>query len=83
MLRMLVEHLRGVEGAGHTARPALTLEQPPQQDGVDLVRVDDVAVLVDRADAVGVAVSDQAGVALFFHDDGLRQRRCAAGWVRG
>src|ERR1035438_4075103 len=40
-----VQHLGGVEGAGDGARPALALEYPTQQDGKDLVRIDELAVL--------------------------------------
>ena len=60
-----VEHERGVEGAGDVAGPAFAFEQPLEQDGEDLVCVDDVAVLVYRADAVGVAIGDEACVTLF------------------
>ena len=63
-----VEHLGGVEGTGDVAGPALAVEQPLEQDGEDLVRVDDVAMLIDRADAVGVSVGDEACIA-FFGDD--------------
>ncbi len=68
-----VEHFGGVEGAGHGAGPAFAAENPAEQDGKDLVRVDEVAVLVGGADAVGVAVGAEAGVALV-GDDCLAKR---------
>jgi hypothetical protein len=46
----------------------LRLQHPAQQHGVDLVRVDEVAVLVGCADAVGVAVGAEAGLAAVGHD---------------
>ena len=42
----------------------LRLSTQLEQDGVDFVRVDEVAVLVGGADAVGVAVGAEAGVAV-------------------
>ncbi len=66
-----VQHFGGVEGAGDVAGPAFVLEQPLENDGEDLVRVDDVAVLVDGADAVGVAIGDEAGVAVLGDDAAL------------
>ena len=58
-----VEHFGGVEGAGHVAGPAFVFEHPTEEDREDFVRVDEVAVLVGGADAVGVAVGAEAGVA--------------------
>ena len=78
-----VEHFGGVEGAGDVAGPAFVLEQPLEDDGEDLVCVDDVAVFVNGADAVGVAIGDEAGVAVLGDDGASGSRRCAAGWARG
>jgi hypothetical protein len=63
-----IEHFGGVEGAGDGAGPAFALEHPAEQDGEDFVRVDEVAVLVGGADAVGVAVGAEAGLAAVGHD---------------
>jgi hypothetical protein len=63
LLADAVEHLGGVEGAGDGAGPAFVLEHPTEQHGEDFVRVDEVAVLVGCADAVGVAVGAEAGLA--------------------
>ena len=62
-----VQHFSGVEGAGHGAGPALALERPTEQDGENLVRIDEVAILICRPDAVGVAVGAQAGLAAVGH----------------
>ena len=70
--RDAIQHARGVEGARDHARPLLALEQPAQQDGVTLVRVNKAAVLGDGADAVGVAIGDEARVTLFAHHHLLR-----------
>ena len=73
-----VEHAGGVEGAGDGAGPLLALEKPLQQHRETLVRVDEAAVLGDRADAVGVAVDRQAGAAFFAHHgvlEGFHVRR--------
>ncbi len=59
-----VDHLGGIECAGYVAGPALALDEPLGEDGEDLVGVDYVAVLIHRADAVRVAVGDEARVAL-------------------
>ncbi len=72
--RDAVQHLGGVEGAGNAAGPALALQRPAQQDREDFVGVDDVAVLVHGTDAVGVAVGNQAGVAVLRDDFNLRHR---------
>src|SRR4051812_14811140 len=54
-----VQHLCGVKGAHNFARPFLTFQQPPQQDGVDFVGIDVAAVFSDGADAVGITVGDE------------------------
>ena len=41
----------------------LYLQDPVEERGIDFVRVDEVAMLVGRADAVGVAVGAEAGLA--------------------
>ena len=58
-----VEHFGGVEGAGDGAGPAFAAQNPAQQHGEDLVRIDEVAVFIRGADAVGIAIGAQAGVA--------------------
>src|SRR5271156_3962979 len=67
-----VDHAGGVEGAGDVAWPFLALQQPTQQDGEDLMRIDEVAVFVDRAKAIGVAIGDESRVAVV-HDYRLLQ----------
>ena len=67
-----VEHLGGVEGACDGAGPAFAAQNPAQQHGIDFVRVDEVAIFIGRADAVGVAVGAEAGVA-FVLDDRLAE----------
>src|SRR3954462_12948855 len=52
-----VEHLRGGKGFHDIAWPAAALEEPAQQDGEDLVRVYEAAMLIAGADTVGVTVS--------------------------
>jgi hypothetical protein len=46
---------------------SFALEHPTEQHAEDLVRIDEVAVLVGGADAVGVAVGAQAGLAAVGH----------------
>src|SRR6185312_994337 len=67
-----VKHFGGVEGAGDSTRPALAAQNPTEQNGVDFVGVDKVAVLVSGADAVGVSIGTEAGVALV-GDDSVAQ----------
>src|SRR6185437_7692928 len=67
-----VKHFCGVEGAGDSTRPALAAQNPTEQNGVDFVRVDEVAELVSSADAVGVSIGAEAGVALV-GDDSIAQ----------
>src|SRR5206468_8338927 len=42
-------------------------QHPAQKHGKDLVGIHEVAVLVDRSDAVGVAVGAEASVAMVLH----------------
>jgi hypothetical protein len=65
-----VEHASGVKGARDIARPLFALEQPAQEDGVYLVRIDEIAVLIDGADAISVTIGREAGGA-FVLDDGV------------
>ena len=67
LLADAVEHFGGVESSGYGAGPAFALEHPTEQDGEDLVRVDEIAVLVGGADAVCVAVGAEAGLAVVGH----------------
>ena len=69
-----IHHAGGVEGAHHVARPLLAHQQPVQQNGHAFVRIDEAAVFGHRADAIGVAIGDQAGVTFFFHNRFLQQR---------
>ena len=39
-----------------------------------LVRIDEAAIFSHGADAIGIAVGDQAGMAFFFHNGFLQQR---------
>jgi len=59
-----VEHLGGVEGAGNRAGPAFAPQHPAQQHRENLVRVHKVAVLVRCANAIGIAVCAEPGVAM-------------------
>src|SRR5262245_37300624 len=63
-----IKHFGGVECADDFAGPLLAFQDPAQKDGVDLVRVDEGAVFGDGAHAVGIAISDEAAVALLAHD---------------
>ena len=49
------------ERSRHVARPLLSLQQPVGQDRNNLVRIDYIAVLIDRADAVRIAIRNQPG----------------------
>ena len=71
--RDAVDHLGGVECAGHIARPALARQQPIQQHREDLVCVHHVALLIHRADAVRVAIGNKPGVALLGNHGQLRR----------
>ena len=73
-----VDHARGVEGARHVAGPPLPLQQPAQQDGKNLVRIDEVAMLIDRAKAVGVAVGRQPCLAMVLHHCFLQRAICGS-----
>src|SRR5208283_716933 len=68
-----VHHAGGVEGAHHIARPLLVLQQPVQQNAHALVRIDEAAIFGHSANAVGIAVGDQAGVAFFLYYGLLQQ----------
>ena len=73
LLADAVQHLGGVEGARNGARPVIVmLERPAQQDAVNFVRIDEVAMLVDGADAVRVAVGAEASLTAVGHH-GLAQ----------
>ena len=63
-----IQHFCRIECARHGARPALAFEYPAEQNRKNLVWIDEVAVLVGRADAIGVPVGAEAGVALIRDD---------------
>ena len=67
-----VKHAGGIEGAHHVSRPLLALQQPAQQHAEYLVRVHEAAIFGDRADAVGIAIGGQTGIAVLT-DHGLLQ----------
>src|ERR1700760_220048 len=67
-----VQHLGRVEGARHIARPLLSLQKPLQKHGKDLVRIDNIPMLIHSPDAVGIAVRNQPRIAAFGHDSNLR-----------
>ena len=69
-----IDHAAGVEGAHHIARPFLVDQQPVQQHRHALVRIDEAPIFSHSADAVGIAVACQAGMAFFFHYYFLQQR---------
>src|SRR5581483_907374 len=58
-----VEHAGGIEGTHHFARPLLAFQQPLQQHGVTLVRIDEAAVFGHCTDAIGVTVGRQSSLA--------------------
>src|ERR1035437_3706002 len=62
-----VKHLGGIEGARDGAGPAFAPQHPTEQDGIDLVRIDEVALIVGGADAVRVAVRAEPCVAAVGH----------------
>src|SRR5271156_924726 len=59
-----VYHLGRVERPGHIARPLLAFEQPFQQEAVDLIGVDELPLLIHRADAVRVTIGSKASLAV-------------------
>ncbi len=78
-----IEHLGGVEGARHATGPALALQQPTQQDGENLVWIDEVAVLIDRAQPIGIAVGHESGLAFLCGRPYPGARERAAQWAQG
>src|SRR5260370_35450529 len=62
-----VDHARGVECADDIAGPVFALQEPMQQNGENLVRVHKASVFGYRADAVGIAIGSQAGIASLAH----------------
>src|SRR5947208_2554902 len=68
-----VHHARGVESANYLARPFLSFQEPAQQDGKNLMRINEAAVFCNGADAVGVTVCSQTGVAVILYHCLLKQ----------
>ena len=66
--RDAVDHARGVKGAYNFAGPLFPLQQPAQQDRENFVRIDEAAIFSDGANAVGIAIGREAGIALFADD---------------
>src|SRR5437868_209606 len=63
-----IKHLGGVEGADDLTGPFLALQNPAQKNRVNLMGVHKAAIFGDGTDAISVAVSDEAAVALFAHN---------------
>ena len=57
----------------------LYLQDPTQQHGINFVRIDEVAVFIGGADAVGIAVGAESGLALVAGRWLRRERGC---WAR-
>ena len=76
--REAVDEHRGRERLDDAAGLALVLDEVPGDEADDAVRVHEVAVAVDRADAVGVAVGDERRV-----EAARRARGRAASSIRG
>src|SRR6185437_9322531 len=77
-----VEHARCVESAHHFAGPFFSCEQPFEEYGENLVRVDETAVFCDSADAVGVAVRGKTGMTFLAHNDVLQRAHMRLDWFR-
>src|SRR6516162_377323 len=60
-----VEHAGCIESPDDIALPSSSLQDPLQDDGVTLVRIDEAAVFSHRAEAVSVTIGRQAGMARF------------------
>ena len=70
--RDAVKHLRRIESPRHVARPSLAIKQPLQKNRENLVRVHDVAMFIHCADTVGVAIGNEARIALLRNHRELR-----------
>src|SRR5207245_2750151 len=68
-----VHHARGVESANYLARPFLSFQEPAQQDGKNLMRINEAAVFCNGADAVGVTVCSETGMAVVLYHSFLKQ----------
>src|ERR1700681_4021824 len=62
-----VHHAGSVEGANHVARPLLANQEPVQKYRHALVRIDETTVFGDRANAIGVAIRRESGMAFLFY----------------
>src|SRR4029077_16452406 len=75
-----VDHARGVECPDDIAGPLFALPEPTQQSGENLVRVHKASVFGYGADAVGIAIGSQAGIAsLAYHRLVQQGRVCLSG----
>src|SRR5437773_5493349 len=68
-----VHHARGVESANYLARPFLSFQEPAQQDGKNLMRINEAAVFCNIADTVGVTVCSETGMAIVLYHSFLKQ----------
>src|SRR3982074_1709191 len=75
-----VDHARSVECADNFARPLFALQEPVQEKGENLVRVDKASVFGYRTDAVCIAIGRQAGIAFLAEHCLLQQGRV---WLDG
>src|SRR3984957_5301496 len=69
----LVDHFGGGKSFGDFAGKLTGTGEMPEQDGENLVRIDERAIAIDCADAVGVAVEAKTRV-VFSFDHGLAER---------
>src|SRR6202789_4356610 len=68
--RDAINHLRSIEGPRHLTWPLLPLQKPVHQQTKNLVRINDVSMLIHSTDAIRIAICDQSRIT-FLRDDSL------------
>src|ERR1700761_8827254 len=79
--RDAVQHFRGVESSCDAASPAFALQKPAQQDGKNLVWIDEVAIFVHRAKTIRVAIGDEASLAFLCDNRVLQCEYVGLDWL--
>src|SRR3954454_9278141 len=67
-----VQHFGRVERACDSTGPSFALKQPAQQDGKNLMRVNEIAVFIYGAESISIAIGYKSCLT-FFGDDGVLQ----------
>src|ERR1700756_2192740 len=77
-----IQHLGGVESTCYAASPALSFQQPSQQDGKNLVGIDEVTVFIYGTETIRVTIRHQASLTFLCDNRLLQSTNVGLDWFR-